>query len=107
MLGTTPELLARLRPHFSLHVTGARDPASANPTVLAAMRAVLGGDAALTGSAIGLRGTRESIPALVGITAVAAGPNGPQFVRRAVLRRGQGRGVNPVRVLAWNTPGAE
>lgn len=107
VLGMTPALLARLRPYVSFFADDAPDPASADPTVLAAIRAVLGGDAALTGSAIGLRSTRGSIPAVVGITAVATGPNGPQFVRRAVLRLGQERGANPARVLAWDTPGAE
>ena len=107
VLGMAPALLARLRPYLSLYVTDAPDPASADPTVLAAMRAVLGGDAALTGASNGLRGARGGVPAVVGVTAAATGPNGTRFVRRAVLRLGgQERGANPVQVLAWDTPDA-
>jgi len=104
VLGMTPALLARLRPYLSLYVTDAPDPASADPTVLAAIRAVLGGDAALTGAASSLRGTRGGVPAVVGVTAAATGPNGTRFVRRAVLRLGQERGAEPVQILGWDTP---
>jgi len=106
VLGMTPALLARLRPYVSVFAGDAPDPASAGPPVLAAMRAVLGGDAALTGSAIGLRNTRGGVPAVVGVTAAATGPNGTRFARRAVLRLGQERGANPAQVLAWDTPDA-
>jgi len=96
VLGMTPELLARLRPNLSLFATNDPDPASASPTVLAAIRAVVGG-ADLASAA------QQEAPSVVGITAVAAGPNGTRFTRHAVLRLSQERGAEPAQVLAWDT----
>ncbi len=99
VLGMTPELLARLRPYLSLYVVSDPDPTSASPPVLAAMRAARGGSA-LPRSAF----ERSEAPAVVGITAVAAGPNGTRSARHAVLRLGRKRGADPVQILAWDTP---
>lgn len=98
VLGMTPDLLARLRPFLSLFADTEPDPASASPPVLAAMRAAEG-DVPVAASA------PAAPPTVVGVTAVAAGPNGTRFARHAVLRLGDAPGASPVRVLAWNTPG--
>lgn len=115
VLGMTPPLLARVRPSLSLFAGNEPDPASASAPVLAALRAVQGGGpvggGALAGGgqAGGQAGGQE--PAVVGITAVAAGPNGTRFARHAVVRLGEGDpgaggGGGPAQVLAWDTPNA-
>jgi general secretion pathway protein K len=97
VLGMTPDLLARLRPNLSLFAGGDPDPAAASPAVLAAMRATSGG------ASVAAAGERTP-PNVVGVTAVAAGPNGTRFARHAVLRLGRDRGAEPAEILAWDTP---
>ena len=94
VLGMTPELLAKTRPYLSLYAGNAPDPSSAGRVVLAAMRSILGGG---TPNAGGNAGSK-----VVGVTAVAAGPNGTRFTRHAILGLGGQRGGSPVQVLAWD-----
>ena len=95
VLGMTPDLLARVRPYLSLYASTTPDPASASRPVLAALREAFGGGA-LSSSGGG--------PSAVGITAVAAGPNGTRFTRHAILRLTSQAGAEPVQVMAWDTP---
>ncbi len=97
VLGMTPDLLARVRPYLSLYANGTPDPASARPPVLAALREALGGSTPPPSGAP---------PSAVGITAVAAGPNGTRFARHAILRLSSQSGAPPVQVMAWDTPPA-
>lgn len=93
VLGMTPALLARLSPFLSVHTTSDPDLAQAAPTVLAALRA--------TGAA--RPAPEPRVPTLVAVTAVAAGPNGTRFTRRAVLRLLRtGSGSPGMRVLEWS-----
>jgi general secretion pathway protein K len=94
VLGMTPGLLAKLRPHLSLYAGNAPDPSSADRVVLAAMRSLFG---AGTQNAVGNAASK-----VVGVTAVAAGPNGTRFTRHAILGLGTQRGGDPVQVLAWD-----
>lgn len=95
--GMTPELLAALMPHLTLFATGDPDAADADPVVLAAMRAVTGR------APRSERGGRP--PIIVRITAMASGPNGTRFIRRAVLALNR-ETTAPMRVLSWDAPGA-
>ena len=95
VLGMSPNLLARVRPYLSLYASTTPDPASASRPVLTALREAFGGGA-LSSSGGG--------PSAVGITAVAAGPNGTRFTRHAILRLTSQAGADPVQVMAWDTP---
>ena len=94
VLGMTPELLAKARPYLSLYAGGAPDVSSASRVVLAAMRSVLGGGAPHVGG--------NTVTKVVGVTAIAAGPNGTRFTRHAILGLGGQRGSDPVHILAWD-----
>lgn len=90
--GMTPALLAALAPHLSVYTTGDPDVADADIVVLVAMRAATGRP---------VRSERAGAPpAVVRITAAAAGPNGSRFVRRAVLALNP-RSPQPMRILSW------
>lgn len=78
VLGMTPEILARLRPHLTLHTTTAPDPAAAGPVVAAAL---------------GLARPPAARPApppdasrLVTVHVVARGPGGAAFAERSLVR---------------------
>lgn len=91
VLGMTPELLARLRPHLTVAAEGEPDPARADPVVLAALRALGGGQ---------LPDGDEDPGAARAVTVTAtAAPAGARFTRRATLRLDQGQW----RILTWDT----
>ena len=94
VLGMTPELLQRLRPHVTAWGEGGPDPAYADATVLAALRE-LGKGAVVPG------GTGSDV-LVVAITAAAGGPSGSRFVRRAVIEIAPVPHGKPWRVLAWD-----
>lgn len=97
VLGMTPDLLKRVRPYLSLYASATPNPVSAGRPVLAALREAFGGGAPEAGG---------GAPGAVGITAIAAGPNGTRFSRHAILRLEGQPGLAPVQVMAWDTPPA-
>lgn len=97
VLGMTPDLLARVRPYVSVFAGSEPDPASASAPVLAAMRAA-SGEANVSVPA------ERGQPSVVGITAIAAGPNGTRFARHAVVRLSHDPRTSPAEILAWDTP---
>ncbi len=96
VLGVTPALLARLRPHLTTWGENDPDPAFADPLVLAALR-TLGTNAVAPGS--------EGSDALVlAITADANGPGGSRFVRHAVVEIAPSQHGRSWRMLEWASP---
>ena len=93
VLGMTPELLQRLRPHVTAWGEGNPDPEFADPVVLTALRE-LGKGAVLPG------GTGSDI-LVVAITAAASGPSGSRFVRQAIVEIAPVPHGKPWRILAW------
>lgn len=92
VLGMTPALLARLRPHLTTWGENDPDPAFADPLVLAALRTL--GNAATPGG--------DNSDALVlAITADANGPAGSHFVRHAVVEIAPSPRGKSWRMLEW------
>lgn len=99
VLGMTPELLARLRPHLTLWWASDPDPAYADTAVLAAMR---GAGIVLPASvATGGRANQA-----VEIQATAAGPGGARFSRTAEAVVNSAEGRSTWRIVSWREPGA-
>jgi general secretion pathway protein K len=97
VLGMTPDLLARLRPHLTLYHAGDPDPRAADPVVAAALRL-------LTDTAI--RPPSDSgAGRVVTIVATAAGANNSRFTRRAVVRVGAAADGGAYRILEWDRGG--
>lgn len=91
VLGMTPELFERVRPHLSVHTVDDPDRGVADPLVQRAMV-----------DAAGPRGydnPGRGRDRAVAVTAVASGREGGRFVRRAVVQVG-GAGGRPWRVVA-------
>jgi general secretion pathway protein K len=93
VLGMTPALLARLRPHVTVWGGGDLDPAFADPVVRAALEALGRGGAA--------RGGTDEM--LVAITAEATGPGGSRFARHAIVEIAPDPRGKPWRILAWTS----
>lgn len=94
VLGMTPELLARLRPHLSLYTETDPAPSKADPVVALALQDA-GSEMTATNG-----GTLQ----IASITAVAQGPDGTHFARRAVIGISGGAADRPWKVLAWTKP---
>lgn len=92
VLGMTPDLLAALTPHLTLHWDGDPDPRLAGPVVVAALR-----DLGIAGAA------GRSNARAVQITATAHHSDGTRATRRAVIRVGSSPNRRGWRVLAWDT----
>jgi general secretion pathway protein K len=97
VLGMPPELAARLLPHLSVHQVGMPDPSKADPIVARAYRQLSAGSAVASPAQLAYRN--------VTITAVAHGPNGALFTRRALARLGPGLPQGYV-LVTWEAPGA-
>ncbi len=93
VLGMTPELLARLRPHLTVWWRSDPDMAYADPVVLAALRSI--GTVAPT-----VVGPPRTIQA-VEIVATAAAPGGARFSRSADAIIDSAEGHGSWRVVAW------
>ena len=93
VLGMTPALLARLRPHLTLYRDRDPDPLAADAVVAQAIAAVSGqtvtpGVSTDTGA--------------VRITAAVTMPGGARFIRQAVVRIDpRGQGARPFQVMTW------
>lgn len=98
VLGMTPELLARLRPHLTLWWENDPDPAYADPVVLAAMRSI----GAIPPIAAGTVRTTQAVE----IVTTAAGPGGARFSRsvEAIVNAAEGRGT--WRIMSWRELGS-
>ena len=91
VLGMTPDLLARLRPHLSIYAEGTLNFAQADPVIQAAMRSLGRGDV-----------QPEVVrPTVLDITCDAQGRDGSRFIRHAVVALGQDRNGELFRTLAW------
>ena len=95
VLGMTPALLQRLRPHVTAWGEDGPDPAFADPVVLAALRE-LGNGAVVPGG-------NGSDVLVVAVTAAATGPASSRFVRHAVVEIAPVPHGKPWRVLAWSS----
>ncbi len=91
VLGMTPMLAARLRPHISVFTAGDVDPALADPVVRAALADANGGVVPLSAGVSGARTLR--------ITARAVASDGSRFTRTSVVRVDPSTGE--VATLAW------
>lgn len=96
VLGMTPDLLARLRPHLTLWWESDPDPAFADPVVTAALSS-LGEIGPSTG------GAARPVQA-VAIRATAAGPGGARFTREADAILNAGNPGTDWRILTWTVP---
>ena len=92
VLGMTPALFASLAPHLTIAYDGDPDPTVADPLVLQALRDATG-QQDLSGGGQGAR--------TIAITAVAEIQGGSRFIRRAVVRVGEGQAGRPYRVFEW------
>lgn len=92
VMGMTPELLARLRPHVSVYAIGIVDAAQADPVVRAALRS--------TGVADPPASPVQ--PSVLDITCDAQGRDGSRFIRHAVVALGRDQTGRPFRTLLWD-----
>jgi general secretion pathway protein K len=93
-LGMTPELIAALGPHLSIYSKTEPLRSTADPVVAMAIR-----DSGSTASAK-VGGTLQ----IASMTALAQGPDGARFARRAVIGLGGGVNNRPWKVLEWTRP---
>jgi general secretion pathway protein K len=96
VLGMTPDLLARLKPHLTIYHERQPDPASADAIVLKSLRDV---DPILATVTTGV--VDESV---VTITAAATAGNGSRFTRRATVQLGAGTDHTIYQILEWGIP---
>lgn len=100
VLGMTPELLARLRPHLTLWWESDPDPAYADPVVMATLQSL--GTVASGASAAASGRTNQAVE----IVATAAGPGGARFSRTADVVVNAADGRSTWRIMSWREPGA-
>ena len=93
VMGMTPELLARLRPHLSVYAQGPIDFEQADPVV---REAVLG----LGGGAPPAPPPR---PAVIEVTSDATARDGSRFIRHAIVELGPDRSGRLFRTLVWDS----
>ena len=98
VLGMTPDLLARLRPHLTLWWANDPDMAYADPVVVDAMRSI----GAIAPAAIGPPRAIQAVE----IVATAAAPGGARFSRSVDATVDSTEGHGSWRVLAWQEPGS-
>ena len=94
VIGMTPELLARLRPHLSVYAEGTLNFAQADPVIQAAVRTLGRGDVQ----------PEPTRPNVLDITCEAVGSDGSRFVRHAVVALGEDRNGELFRPLVWDAP---
>jgi general secretion pathway protein K len=94
VLGMTPELLARLRPHLTLFSQSDPVAAAADAVVAMALRDAGGPPKPMAGGRL----------QVAVITALAQGPDGARFARRAVVRISGDVRERPWKILAWTRP---
>ena len=93
VLGVSPELLARLKPHLTVFVNALPDASTPDPVVARAMAHI---------AAAGTHLASFTEAPTIRVTAVATTSSGARFVRQAVLRV-SGKADAPVEVLDWQT----
>jgi general secretion pathway protein K len=93
VLGVSPELLARLKPHLTVFVTALPDASTLDPVVGRAMARIAAGGTHLA--------SFTEAPT-IRVTATATTAGGVRFIRQAVLRA-SGKADAPVEVLDWQT----
>ena len=98
VLGMTPAVLERLRPHLSLDLDQTPDPATADPVVAQALAAASGQSP---------QSEVNADASVVRITASASGPGHARFVRRAVVRLDPAQPDQPFRVMDWTAIAAD
>lgn len=98
VLGMTPALLARLRPHLTLWWESDPDPAYADPVVLAALQS-LGAIAPVPAGTVRPNQAVE-------IVTTAAGPGGARFSRSAEAIVTAAAGGGSWRIMSWRELGS-
>ncbi len=96
VIGMTPEILARIRPYFSVYTDGPLEVAHAAPLVQAAVRTISGAAAA----------PPSTRPSVITVVSDAQAPDGSRFVRTAIVAIGLDRAKRPFQVLQWGSPQA-
>ena len=91
VMGMTPDILARLRPHLSVFAEGLVDFAEADPVVRQA----------LLSQGTGAPQPSTLSPTVVDITSDAQGRDGSRFIRHAVISLGADQAGRPFRTLLW------
>ena len=97
VVGMTPGIVTRLRPHLTLYTSYGPDQTSTDPVVRDAIILLRkqGGVLPFVGGAIQER--------VVQVIAIAEGANGADFTRRAILRVDPGSKNAPYAILAWES----
>ncbi len=94
VMGMTPDVLARIRPYFSVFTNGPLDLPGAAPLV---QRAV-----------VALEGPQPQVPyqrpTVINVVADARGADGSRFVRSAVVALVPDRAGRPFQTLQWGSP---
>ena len=93
VMGMTPELFQRLKPHLSLYQTGEPDPAAADPVVAEALRALPLHPRPQVG---------DQAPRTVSITARVVTDSGGHFLRHAIIRL-EPPATQAYALLAWDS----
>jgi len=96
VLGMTPDLVARVRPHLTLYSTYGPGRSSTDPVARGAIMLLReqGGVLPYEFEANGMR--------VVEVIATAAGANGATITRRVILRLDRGSKDRPCAILAWD-----
>ena len=95
VMGMTPGLLARLRPHLSVFAQAPLNFEQADPVVQAAVRALGTGNPPAPAAAP---------PLVVDITCEAQGRDGSRFVRHAIVELQQDETGRLFQTLSWDAP---
>ncbi len=97
VIGMTPDLLARLRPHLSVYAEGPFNFDQADPVVRSAL---------LTSGA-GAPPPAPPRPAVIEVTSDATGRDGSRFIRHAIIALGRDDTGRMFRTLVWDSlPGS-
>ena len=94
VIGMTPEILAHIRPYFSVYTNGPLEPSRAAPLVQRVVTA--------------LEGVQPQVPSqrpnVINVVADARSADGSRFVRSAVVALGANRAGRPFQTLQWGSP---
>ena len=93
VIGMSPDLLARLRPHLSVFAEGPLQGAGADPVIQATLRSL--GSGAVS--------PPPRTPRVLDVMVTADAADGSRFGRHAILRLAQNSSGPPAEILLWTT----
>ena len=94
VIGMTPDILARIRPYFSVFTNGPLDVSAAPPLVQRVVIAMQGSQPP----------PQRQRPNVINVVADARAADGSRFVRSAVVALGLDRAGRPFQTVQWSSP---